>query len=128
MCRSLTKNKDDHLPKKQRSSWFNSCPRRIGPRLCRFFTTKQTREAARGSIQGWIAEVKRSGLDCFDKFIATLKEQMEIIANYFTYRSNSGWVEGLNNKIISFRRSVTLRAGHGRMTRRRRLRYSARKS
>jgi hypothetical protein len=32
-----------------------------------------------------------------------LKEQMEIIANYFTYRSNSGWVEGLNNKIVNFR-------------------------
>jgi transposase len=99
----------DHLPKNQRSSWFNHCPRRIDPRLCRFF------------IQGWIAEVKGSGLDCFDKFIATLKEQMEIIANYFTYRSNSGWAEGFNNKIVSFRRSVTRRACHGRMTRRRRL-------
>ena len=51
-----------------------------------------------------MAEVKRSGLDCFDKFIVTLKEHMEIITNYFTHRSNIGWVEGLNNKIKALKR------------------------
>ena len=55
-----------------------------------FSLTKQPQEVARGAIQDWIAEVKRSGLDCFDKFIATLKEHMEIVTNYFTHRSNSG--------------------------------------
>ena len=73
-------------------------------KLTQIFDAKQTREAARGAILDWIAEVKRSGLDCFDKFIATLEEQMEIITNYFTYRSNSGWVEGLNNKIKVLKR------------------------
>jgi transposase len=29
---------------------------------------------------------------------------MEIITNYFTHRSNSGWVEGLNNKIKVLKR------------------------
>jgi transposase len=56
------------------------------------------------SIQGWIDEVKRSGLNCFDKFIDTLKEHMEIVTNYFTHRSNSGWVEGLKNKIKVLKR------------------------
>jgi transposase len=73
-------------------------------KLTQIFDTKQSPEAARGAIQGWIAEVKRSGLDCFDKFIATLKEHMEIVTNYFTHRSNSGWVEGLNNKIKVLKR------------------------
>lgn len=73
-------------------------------KLTRIFDTKQTQEAAQGAIREWIAEVKRSGLDCFDKFIATIEENMEIITNYFTRRSNSGWVEGLNNKIKVLKR------------------------
>jgi transposase len=73
-------------------------------KLTQIFDTKQTREFARGAIQEWIAEVKRSGLDCFGKFIVTLKEHMEIITNYFTHRSTSGWVEGLNNKIKVLKR------------------------
>jgi transposase len=63
-------------------------------KLTQIFDTKQSQKAAQAAIQGWIAEVKRSGLDCFDKFIATLKEHMEIVNNYFTHRSNSGWAEG----------------------------------
>ena len=73
-------------------------------KLTQIFDTKQSQKAAQVAIQGWIAEVKRSGLDCFDKFIATLKEHMEIVTNYFTHRSNSGWVEGLNNKIKVLKR------------------------
>jgi transposase len=73
-------------------------------KLTQIFETKQSPEAAQGAIRAWIAEVKRSGLDCFDKFIATVEENMEIITNYFTHRSNSGWVEGLNNKIKVLKR------------------------
>ena len=73
-------------------------------KLTQIFDTKQTQKVAQAAIQGWIVEVKRSGLDCFDKFIATLKEHMEIVTNYFTHRSNSGWVEGLNNKIKVLKR------------------------
>lgn len=73
-------------------------------KLTQIFDKKQSPEAAREAIRGWIAEVKRSGLDCFDKFIATIKEHLEIITNYFTHRSSSGWVEGLNNKIKVLKR------------------------
>jgi transposase len=73
-------------------------------KLTGIFDTRQTKEAARASLLKWIAEVERSGLDCFDKFIGTLKERMEIITNYFVNRSNSGWIEGLNNKIKVIKR------------------------
>jgi transposase len=73
-------------------------------KLTQIFDTKQSPKAAQDAIRDWITEVKRSGLDCFDKFIATLEENMEIITNYFTRRSNSGWVEGLNNKIKVLKR------------------------
>lgn len=73
-------------------------------KLTGIFDTKQTKEAAQASLRTWIAEVEQSGLDCFDKFIKTLKERMEIITNYFVNRSNSGWIEGLNNKIKVIKR------------------------
>lgn len=73
-------------------------------KLTGIFDTKQSQEAARASLLKWIAEVERSGLNCFDKFIKTLKERMEIITNYFVNRSNSGWIEGLNNKIKVIKR------------------------
>lgn len=73
-------------------------------KLTGIFDTKQTQEAARASLLKWIAEIEQSGLDCFDKFIKTLKERMEIITNYFVNRSNSGWIEGLNNKIKVIKR------------------------
>lgn len=73
-------------------------------KLTHLFETKQSPEAARKAIRNWIADVRRSGLDCFDKFLHTLEEHLEIITNYFTHRSNSGWVEGLNNKIKVLKR------------------------
>jgi transposase len=73
-------------------------------KLTQIFETKQSPEAAQAAIREWMAAVKRSGLDCFDKFIATLEGNMEIITNYFIHRSNSGWVEGLNNKIKVLKR------------------------
>ena len=66
--------------------------------------TKQTPEAARAALCAWIKKVKKSGLECFDKFIGTLTEHLEIITNYFINRSNSGWIEGLNNKIKVLKR------------------------
>jgi transposase len=73
-------------------------------KLTQIFDKKQSPEAAQGIIRDWIAEVKCSGLACSDKLISTLEENMEIITNYFTRRSNSGWVEGLNNKIKVLKR------------------------
>jgi transposase len=59
-------------------------------------------------IRAWIKDAKGSGLDCFDKFLATLEAWMEEITNYFVSRLSGGWVEGLNNKI-----KVLKRRGYG---------------
>ena len=47
----------------------------------------------------WKTAVGKSTLSCFDSFIKTLKEYLPYIANYFKGRKNSGFVEGLNNKM-----------------------------
>ncbi|MCP4977166.1 MAG: transposase, partial [Maribacter sp.] len=43
-------------------------------------------------------------LTCFNTFLKTLSKQMEPITNYFIDRHNSGFVEGLNNKIKVIKR------------------------
>jgi transposase len=73
-------------------------------KLTKIFDMKQAQEVTRGAVQDWIAEVKRSDLECFAKFIATLKEHVEIITNYFPQRSNSRWVEGSNDEIKALKR------------------------
>ncbi len=65
---------------------------------------------ARSRLQTWAAKVTRSTLTCFDKFIKTLGNHLDWIANYFHRRANSGFVEGLNNKLkIITRRSYGLK-------------------
>jgi transposase len=73
-------------------------------KLTAIFDTKHTKESAAIAIRAWIKEVKRSGLDCFDKFLGTLDKWMDEITNYFVSRLTSGWVEGLNNKIKVLKR------------------------
>src|SRR5262249_55867293 len=73
-------------------------------KLTAIFETKQSKVSARRALRGWIAAVKRSGLDCFDKFLITLENWMEEITNYFISRLSSGWVEGFNNKIKVLKR------------------------
>jgi transposase len=57
-------------------------------------------------IKNWLATVKNSGLLCFDKFLVTLQNHWDEILNYFYRkgRKNSGFVEGLNNKIKTIKR------------------------
>lgn len=55
-------------------------------------------------FNGWSTRVKRSGLRCFDTFIKTLNLHKDDISNYFLGRHNSGFVEGLNNKIKVIKR------------------------
>ena len=57
-------------------------------------------------IEAWIYGVKLRGLTCFDKFIDTLKNNWHEILNYFYHRQrkNSGFIEGLNNKIKVIKR------------------------
>ena len=46
----------------------------------------------------------QSELRCFDKFINTLGRWWVEIINYFVNRDNSGFVEGLNNKLKVLKR------------------------
>ncbi|WP_193786968.1 transposase, partial [Legionella feeleii] len=40
----------------------------------------------------------------FNRFVKTLNKHMDIIANYFNARNNSGFVEGFNNKVKVLKR------------------------
>lgn len=57
-------------------------------------------------VEDWIHRVKLSELSYFDKFIVTLRNNWDEILNYFyrRQRKNSGFVEGLNNKIKVIKR------------------------
>jgi transposase len=55
-------------------------------------------------IRNWMQRVQQSGLKCFDKFLKTLERWWEEITNYFEDRANSGFVEGLNNKLKVLKR------------------------
>ena len=55
-------------------------------------------------IRNWIRRVRLSGLKCFDPFLKTLERWWEEITHYFDDRANSGFVEGLNNKIKVLKR------------------------
>src|SRR5256884_5426096 len=73
-------------------------------KLTRLFDKEHSKKSGRRAIRRWMAAVRESGLDCFDKFLTTLKNRMDLITNYFISRSSSGWVEGLNNKIKVLKR------------------------
>jgi transposase len=73
-------------------------------KLTRLFDKKHSKKSGRRAIRRWMAQVKDSGLECFDTFLSTLEKQMDLITNYFISRSSSGWVEGLNNKIKVLKR------------------------
>jgi transposase len=59
---------------------------------------------AKTKIRAWIKRVARSGLRCFDNFLNTLGRWWQEILNYFVNRDNSGFVEGLNNKLKVLKR------------------------
>ena len=68
-------------------------------RLTHIFNTHSNRKSAMGKINRWIISIEKSNLNIFDLFITTLNKYKPYIANYFKARKNSGFVEGLNNKI-----------------------------
>lgn len=72
---------------------------KLAIKLTHIFNTHQTRKSGIAKLNRWIRSVQKSGLTCFDTFIVTLQKHKPSIANYFKNRSNSGFVEGLNNKI-----------------------------
>lgn len=77
---------------------------RLREKFYQIFETKHSKQSATRAIYAWIKAVKRSGLDCFNTFLATLESWIDEVTNYFLSRLSSGWVEGLNNKIKVLKR------------------------
>ena len=72
--------------------------------LTNIFDTPWSKEVAIQRLSAWQQEVRASGLSCYNSFLQTLEKWKEEIANYFLARHNSGFVEGLNNKIKVLKR------------------------
>lgn len=73
-------------------------------KLTHIFNAHHNRKMALTEMTRWIESVKSSDLTCFDGFIKTLEKYKVNILNYFKARKNSGFVEGLNNKIKVLKR------------------------
>lgn len=78
--------------------------------LTAIFNMKLSLAEGRCRLEKWMAKVERSTLTCFDKFLKTLRNHLDEIANYFDKRASSGFVEGINNKLKTItRRSYGLK-------------------
>jgi len=61
-------------------------------------------------LLAWAYKATKVAGDCFKSFVKLLRKHLEVIANYFQRRANSGFVEGLNTKLkLITRRSYGLR-------------------
>jgi len=72
--------------------------------LTNLFDRPLSQTSAKGSLRAWTKRVHKSGLTCFDPFLATLETWWEEISAFFVARANSGFVEGLNNKLKVLKR------------------------
>jgi transposase len=72
--------------------------------LTALFDAELSKEQATKALKRWQQQVRASGLRCYDSFLQTLDKWMEEITNYFLDRHNSGFVEGLNNKLKVLKR------------------------
>jgi transposase len=78
--------------------------------LTAIFNTELSLADGRRRLEKWAVKVERSTLSCFDNFLKTLRNHLQEIANYFDRRANSGFVEGVNNKLKTItRRSYGLK-------------------
>jgi transposase len=73
-------------------------------RLTHIFNTHSNRKSAIAKLNRWITSAQNSWLQIFNSFITTLNKYQSYIGNYFKARKNSGFVEGLNNKIKVLKR------------------------
>lgn len=73
-------------------------------KLTQIFNAHSKRKTGMTKINRWIESVEKSDLKIFNTFIKTLTKYKSSIANYFKARKNSGFVEGLNNKIKVMKR------------------------
>ena len=72
--------------------------------LTSIFELNLTVEEGKDRLIKWYHKVRGSTLTCFDKFLTTLDDWIDKIANYFSDRLSSGFVEGLNNKVKVLKR------------------------
>lgn len=72
--------------------------------LTNIFDMNINQVTAKIKINKWIHSVQKSGITCFNTFLKTLSSWMKEITNYFIDKFNSGFVEGLNNKIKVIKR------------------------
>jgi transposase len=72
--------------------------------LTTIFDTARSKKDGLRRIRYWRARVAKRGLTCFDAFLKLLDSWQDLIANYFIKRQNSGFVEGLNNKLKVLKR------------------------
>jgi transposase len=72
--------------------------------LTAIFEMNLTVEAGKNRLLKWRDKVRRSVLTCFDTFFTTLDNWLDKIANYFSDRLSSGFVEGMNNKLKTIKR------------------------
>lgn len=73
-------------------------------KLTKIFDQPISQKQAKRKIKQWIICVENSGITCFSVFIKTLNKLWDEILGYFVNRYNSGFVEGLNNKIKVLKR------------------------
>jgi transposase len=63
------------------------------------FEDTTIKDAASGAsrLQAWMEQAKAVGLKALDRFCKTLTNWLELIANYFVWRSSNGRTEGFNH-------------------------------
>jgi len=72
--------------------------------LTSIFNTQTTKNGGIRRLKNWIKQVKNSEITSYDSFVSTLSKRLDEIANYFVSRENSGFVEGLNNRLKVLKR------------------------
>jgi transposase len=72
--------------------------------LTAIFEQPPFKNDAKRALRAWEAQVRDSGLTCFDRFLKTLHRHWEAITNYFVDLLTSGFVEGFNNKLKVLKR------------------------
>jgi len=77
---------------------------RLREQLTAIFDTARSKQDGLRRIGFCRQRAVRSGLRCFDGFLALLDTWQDLIANYCINRQTSGFVEGLNNKIKVLKR------------------------
>lgn len=66
------------------------------------YETEQTPEEAQPKVQKWIAKANQ----VFQASVQTIKNHMDGICNYFWWRTTSGVMEGINNRIKLIKRQA----------------------